>query len=169
MKTYWMAAALAASVTACASSSNEGNLIGRAQLVDTAGQPAGEASFYAVTDGVRIVATLPNLPAGAHGFHVHSVGKCDAPSFESAGPHHNPGNREHGTQNPNGPHAGDLPNASQPSFNRLVTTGLQATGPSGIFDADGSALVVHAQPDDMRTDPSGNAGARIRCGVIVRP
>ena len=169
MRKLWLAAAWALSVTACASSSNnQGTLVGRAQLVDSAGQPAGEATLYAVTDGMRVVATLPGLPAGAHGFHVHSVGRCERPGFESAGPHHNPTNRQHGTQNPNGPHAGDLPNVNQASVNFLVT-GLQATGPNGIFDSDGSALVVHAQADDMRTDPSGNSGARIRCGVIERP
>jgi Cu-Zn family superoxide dismutase len=156
------------SVTACASSSDDGTLVGRARLIDANGQPAGEATFWAVTDGMRVVATLPNLPAGAHGFHVHSVGSCQPPGFESAGPHHNPTHREHGTQNPNGPHAGDLPNVDQASVNFLVA-GLQATGATGIFDADGSALVVHAQADDLRTDPSGNAGARIRCGVIERP
>lgn len=155
---------------ACASSgsSNGGTLVGRAQLIDGNGQPAGEARLFSVAEGIRVEATLPGVTQSGHGFHVHSVGRCDPPSFESAGPHHNPTNREHGLQNPNGPHAGDLPNVDRTSVS-FVVPGLTVTGPNSIFDADGSALVLHADPDDMRTDPSGNSGARIRCGVIERP
>lgn len=151
----------------CASSSDSGALVGRVRFVDTNGQPAGEASLYQAAEGIRVVGTLPNIPAGTHGFHVHAVGECTAPSFDSAGPHFNPAQREHGRLNPNGPHAGDLPNVNGPALNILVE-GLQMIGPTGVLDANGAALVLHANADDERTDPSGNSGARIRCGVIER-
>ena len=167
MRKLWLAGVVV--WTACASSSgSNGPLVGRAQLIDSNGQPAGMARLYAVAEGIRVEATLPGVTPGGHGFHVHAVGLCDPPSFESAGPHHNPTNRQHGAQNPNGPHAGDLPNVDRTNVS-FVVPGLTVSGPNSIFDGDGSALVLHANPDDQRTDPSGNSGARIRCGVIERP
>jgi superoxide dismutase, Cu-Zn family len=152
----------------CASSSDTGTPVGRVRFVDTNGQAAGEATLYQVDEGIRVVANLPNAPGGEHGFHFHAVGQCVAPSFESAGGHFNPTQRQHGRLNPNGPHAGDMPNVNPASVN-IVVAGLQMTGPNGLMDADGAALVLHAGADDERTDPSGNSGARIRCGVVERP
>jgi Cu-Zn family superoxide dismutase len=149
----------------CASGGDTGTPAARASLIDANGQAAGEVSLYPTETGVRVVGDLPNLPAGAHGFHFHAVGSCQPPSFESAGGHFNPTGRQHGLQNPNGPHLGDMPNVSTSRVN-LVVQGLQLTGSNGLLDSDGAAVVLHANPDDLRTDPAGNAGARIRCGVI---
>jgi Cu-Zn family superoxide dismutase len=159
--------AVVAVVAGCASGEGSEALVGRVRFVDTNGQAAGEASLYQAAEGIRIVGTLPNIPAGTHGFHVHAVGECTAPTFDSAGPHFNPTQRQHGRLNPAGPHAGDMPNVNGPELN-VVVVGLQMIGPSGILDANGAALVLHANADDERTDPSGNSGARIRCGVIER-
>jgi Cu-Zn family superoxide dismutase len=151
-------------VAGCASGQETGPPDARARLVDTNGQPAGELSLYSLTEGTRVVGDLPSLPAGAHGFHFHAVGSCEPPSFESAGGHFNPTNRQHGLHNPNGPHLGDMPNISTSRVN-LVVQGLQL---ATLLDSDGAAIVLHANPDDLRTDPSGNSGARIRCGVVER-
>jgi Cu-Zn family superoxide dismutase len=94
------------------------------------------------------------------------VGKCNGPAIDSAGGHYNPTGKEHGTLNPNGHHLGDLPNLSTTRVT-LTVPGVNVTGAGGLFDSDGASLVVHSQADDLRTDPSGNSGARIRCGVIT--
>ena len=118
------------------------------------------------------------LPAGVHGLHLHTVGICEGPNFESAGPHWNPTHAQHGLQNPQGPHLGDLPNitvAPDGTFTGTVTIqnsylkeGRGRIGPSEqILDADGAALIIHAGPDDNRTDPSGNSGARIACAALT--
>ena len=165
MKKWWPILVV---VAGCASSENGETLVGRVRFVDTSGQPAGEASLFQAEQGIRIIANLPNLGAGEHGFHFHAVGNCTAPTFETAGPHFNPTQRQHGRLNPNGPHLGDLPNLNAGRTNNIVLQGLQLTGPNGLNDADGTALVVHANADDQKTDPSGNSGARIRCGVVER-
>jgi Cu-Zn family superoxide dismutase len=144
-----------------------------AELRNTSGQNVGRAVL--TTDGaaVRIALTVQGLPTGAKGMHIHEVGKCEAPDFTSAGGHFNPEKRQHGTENPLGPHAGDLPNVivGADGTGRLDTTtpriSLASGAPTSLFDADGSAIVVHAGPDDMKTDPAGNSGGRIACGVIV--
>jgi superoxide dismutase, Cu-Zn family len=154
----------------CASGGDDGTLVGRVRFVDVNGQPAGDASLFQVDEGVRIIASFPNLGGGDHGFHFHSVGECRWPTFETAGPHFNPTQRQHGRLNPNGPHAGDLPNVDRGrTMVNMVAQGLQMTGPNGLDDANGSALILHANLDDQKTDPSGNSGARIRCGVVERP
>ena len=123
--------------------------------------------------GIRITGSLLRIAAGPHGIHVHAVGRCDAPSFESAGGHFNPLALEHGLENPRGPHAGDAPNIaadaqSRASVDLVVLHASLKTGPANILDADGAAVVVHAQLDDQRTNPSGNSGDRIACGVVRR-
>ena len=148
----------------CATGQPEGPPAARARFVDASGQPAGEVSLYSTEQGTRVVGELPNMPAGAHGFHFHTVGTCQPPGFESAGAHFNPTNKKHGLQNPSGPHLGDMPNVSTSRVN-LVVLGLQLTT---LLDSDGAAIVLHANPDDLRTDPSGNSGARIRCAVVER-
>lgn len=122
---------------------------------------------------LRIRGTLVGLPPGVHGIHFHQAGRCDSPDFATAGPHFNPTGTLHGLSNPLGPHAGDLPNITVSSAGQvvvdLVTARVSAdAGAGGLFDADGTALVVHAAADDQRTDPAGNSGARIACGVVER-
>jgi Cu-Zn family superoxide dismutase len=144
-----------------------------ATLMDSSGRTVGTAQFTQLAGGVRITLSASNLPPGPHGIHLHEVGVCDAPAFMGAGAHFNPTNRQHGLSNPLGPHAGDLPEltvasngtASYATTNSMVSLG---TGPESLLDANGSALVIHADADDQMTDPSGNTGARIACGVLVR-
>ena len=145
-----------------------------ATLVDAGGRNVGMVQLAERPGSVALTGTLHDLPPGSHGIHFHAVGQCDgAAAFASAGAHFNPGARKHGLDSPEGPHAGDLPivvvaadgRATLDMSTDRVTLG---EGPSSLFDADGSALVLHAAPDDQRTDPSGNSGARIACGVVKR-
>lgn len=144
-----------------------------ADLKSAAGQSVGTATFTQQSDGVRLNVTVKGLPAGKHGIHIHAVGKCDGPDFASAGGHFNPETKQHGTQNSAGPHAGDLPNLvvaadGSGSLQFVDTRVTLAKGPANsLFDADASALVIHAAEDDEKTDPSGNSGARIACGSVV--
>lgn len=151
-------------------------------LVGTNGQTIGTVRAWQTSGGVTFRIDATGLPHGIHGIHVHSVGRCDAPEFTTAGSHWNPANRKHGTSNPDGPHAGDLPNVEVSAngvLGQAVTlANATLTGPAGapnvLLDADGAALVLHATADDYMTDPSGNSGARIACAVIqpvaeVRP
>jgi len=147
---------------------------GRATVRNAAGATLGVLLLEPTSGGVHITGTLTSLPAGVHGIHLHGVGKCDASDFSTAGSHFNPTAAHHGLENPAGPHAGDLPNITvNPNGEAVVdlTTPrvtLSAAAPTGIFDADGTAVVIHAGPDDQHTDPAGNSGARIACGVVVR-
>ena len=144
-----------------------------AELKNARGEAVGTASFWEDANGVRITAQVRGIPAGKHGFHIHAVGKCDPPDFMTAGGHFNPGGKKHGLKSPDGPHAGDLPSLEVGAdgtgrleyVTKLVTLG---TGPTTLFDADGSALVLHANPDDDTTDPTGNSGGRSACGVITK-
>jgi Cu-Zn family superoxide dismutase len=145
----------------------------RAELRNPGGQPVGTASFTQVGPALRVVVEVQGLPPGVKAVHVHAVGRCEGPNFSSAGGHFNPMGRQHGALNPAGPHAGDLPNLTvgPDGRGRLESTTELMTlrsGSTSVFDGDGSALVVHGAPDDFRTDPTGNAGARIACGVITR-
>jgi len=144
-----------------------------AELTNTSGQSVGTARFTQAGNVVRILVEAKGLPPGPHGAHIHAVGKCDPPDFNSAGPHFNPTNKQHGALNPQGSHAGDLPNLTvgPDGTGRMETTTEQlslGSGPSSVWDADGSALVVHANADDFKTDPTGNSGARVACGVLVK-
>jgi Cu-Zn family superoxide dismutase len=140
-----------------------------ADLVDAGGRSIGAATITQADGFVRVTVTASGLQPGLHGLHVHAVGVCTPPDFASAGPHFNPLQRRHGWQNPGGPHAGDLRNLEVGADGRAryesVSQHLTLVGPTAIV-ADSAALVVHAQTDDQVTDPTGNSGARIACGVL---
>ena len=144
-----------------------------AQLLDARGADRGRADFYRDSDGLRIELVARGFAPGTYGMHVHTVGRCDAPDFASAGPHWNPTGAQHGRDNPLGAHHGDLPNLviAEGAIGRatLKLVGTRLAGEGGLLDADGAAFVIHAGPDDMKTDPSGNSGARVACGVIALP
>ena len=123
--------------------------------------------------GITINGSLKPLPPGVHAFHIHMFGKCDAPDFTTAGGHFNPMSKQHGKDNPNGAHAGDLPNfevvADGVGNISYAAGGLSlGDGTDSLFKAGGTAIVIHANADDYKTDPTGNAGARIACGVIEK-
>lgn len=143
-----------------------------AELKNAEGQSVGSAVFREEGGRVRIVVQAQGLTPGRHGIHVHAVGRCEPPAFQSAGDHFNPLGKKHGLENPEGAHAGDLPeleaDASGSTQYVAVTDRLTlAAGPTSVFDPDGSALVIHAKSDDQRTDPSGNSGDRLLCGQLV--
>jgi len=143
----------------------------KATLKTADGKDAGSATLTQTPSGVLIALAVKNLPAGEHAFHVHAVGKCEPP-FTSAGGHFNPESRKHGLIAAEGHHAGDMPNLHIPASGDLnvevlnTSVTLDKGKPNSLFDADGSALVVHAGKDDYKTDPTGEAGGRIACGVI---
>jgi superoxide dismutase, Cu-Zn family len=145
-----------------------------APLVNAGGQAVGTLTLRdAPGQALTIEGELTGLPAGTHGVHFHAVAQCDpAGQFASAGAHFNPATKKHGLESAEGPHAGDLPNlvvgADGRAAVRMTSPRVTLGGASAsLLDADGSAIVVHAAPDDQRTDPSGNSGARIACGVIA--
>lgn len=136
-------------------------------LVNSSGQSIGTVRAWQTAGGVSFRVEAAGLPHGIHGLHVHAVGRCEGPEFTSAGSHWNPANRKHGTNNPAGPHAGDMPNVEVAANGTLgATVVLPGATMANLLDADGSALVLHAAADDYATDPSGNSGARIACAVI---
>ena len=147
---------------------------GEATFIDRDGNELGTVTLTQSDGGVTIDGIVEGIPEGAHGFHVHETGTCDpADGFESAGGHFAPQGREHGFDNPNGPHAGDMENQTADASGRLtlnVTNDmivLQEGEAGNLFDEDGSALMIHANADDYRTDPGGNSGERIACAVVV--
>jgi len=145
-------------------------------LKTSTGEDAGTATFQQEKDKLSIKLNLKNLPVGEHAVHIHAKPLCDPPDFKTAGAHFNPENKQHGTLNPMGHHAGDLPqnvmigegHTGQASF-KVDYLSLNPASPISILANGGTAIVVHEKPDDMKTDPSGNAGNRIACGVITSP
>jgi Cu-Zn family superoxide dismutase len=139
-------------------------------VTNATGQELGMLTVTEIAGALSIAGTLRGLPPGTLGMHVHTVGRCDAPSFESAGGHWNPTDKQHGLDDPQGPHLGDLKNItvrSDSTANILVTTqGGSLRGTNTLLDSDGAALVVHTAADDQRSDPAGNSGGRLACGVI---
>jgi Cu-Zn family superoxide dismutase len=146
----------------------------KVELKDAQGKSVGAIVLSPKGSGVALKLELHGLPPGDHGIHFHQNPKCDAPDFKSAGPHYNPDNKKHGFENPDGHHAGDMLNFSVDAHGKAngsledkdVTL---ADGPHSLFSNGGTAIVIHAKADDMKTDPSGNSGDRIACGVIVLP
>jgi Cu-Zn family superoxide dismutase len=144
-----------------------------AEIKDAGGQVVGNAIFTQQSEGVRISVEVKNLSPGKHGIHIHAQGRCDPPGFTTAGGHFNPYEKQHGALNPMGPHAGDVPNldVAQDGTGKLDYTDMLVTLASGVdnslFKTNGTSLVIHANPDDEKTDPSGNSGTRIACGLIL--
>lgn len=145
-----------------------GGATAAAVLHDERGTDIGHATATEVAGGMRFTLDVHGLPPGTHGAHVHTIGACDAPGFTTAGGHWNPMGTKHGGMNPQGPHEGDLPNLVIGSDGR-GTVGVVIPGASiaALLDSDGAAMIVHANPDDLVTDPSGNSGGRIACGVLA--
>lgn len=146
--------------------------IREATLHDGTGKDVGRVTMQETRGRIVIAVHARGLPAGVHGLHLHDVGLCEGPNFDTAGGHFNPGNKEHGRQNKRGAHLGDLGNitvAGNGSGDRSVTiTSAEARrGIASFLGEKGRALVVHASQDDEKTDPSGNSGARIACGALM--
>ena len=173
-----LASALATSTLACATNPapDPAATASQAQSVtvnlsDATGKSVGTAALSPDPAGVKITLAVSGLPAGEHAIHVHQTPQCDGPAFTSAGGHFNPEQKQHGLNNPQGPHAGDMPNftvdASGRSSATVVAPGITLDdGPHSVFTGGGTALVIHEKADDMKSDPAGNAGTRIACGVI---
>lgn len=143
-----------------------------AEIKNADGKTIGRAELRETPHGVLVRLGLNGAPAGVRALHIHETGRCDAPTFESAGAHYNPAGASHGFENLKGPHAGDLPNLHVPSAGNaeveVLIDGISlAGGQHNLLDDDGSALVLHEGPDDYSTDPAGGAGKRLACGVIT--
>lgn len=142
----------------------------KATVKDAQGKDVGEVTFEQTKQGVVIKGALHDLPPGQHAFHIHETGKCEAPEFKTAGAHFNPTKKAHGMMSPKGKHVGDLPNLyvgqdGKVQFDTFSQNGLTV---KSLFDKDGSAIVVHTKEDDYQTDPTGDAGGRIACGVVEK-
>lgn len=145
----------------------------RADIKNVEGESIGEALLSNSNGALLLDLTVSTISPGAHGFHIHTVGSCEAPDFKSAGGHWNPTGAEHGLENPNGFHAGDLPNLDvdadgNASLVQLALGEIASGAADTLTDADGGAIVIHADADDLSSDPAGNAGPRIACGILEK-
>lgn len=146
------------------------------ELKDASGTIKGVAALTSVADGVQVRLRAHGLEPGEHALHFHQNAKCEGPDFKSAGPHFNPASKQHGIENPQGSHNGDMPNfrakkngnANFKYVNKDVTLGDAGSAANSLFANGGTAVIIHAKADDYKTDPSGNAGDRVACGVISK-
>lgn len=143
-----------------------------APLMTADGQPAGEARLTEGPDGLTLALEVRAIPSGNHGVHIHTTGQCDGPGFESAGGHWNPTNKNHGVANDNGSHLGDFVNLEVAAdgtgrFERPISGATLSGENNALLDDDGAAFIIHAGRDDQVSDPSGNSGARLACGVFT--
>jgi superoxide dismutase, Cu-Zn family len=142
----------------------------KAILMDASGKVMGSATIRQTSHSLQLRIKAKGLEPGEKGLHIHAIGKCEGPKFTTAGPHWNPDGKQHGRDNPMGSHAGDMPNLIVNAKGRGALTfnlhGAKLSGEGGMMDADGAALVIHAKADDYQTDPTGNSGDRIVCGVF---
>jgi Cu-Zn family superoxide dismutase len=165
---------LALGMPGCAlvGSGGSGTTHGHAYLRDANGNEVGRATLRENADKtVTVEVTTTGVAAGTHGIHIHALSQCVGPAFTSAGGHFNPAAKMHGLSNPAGAHNGDLANlevgaSGRATYSSVTNRVTLSAGPTSVFDADGSAIVIHATADDQMTDPSGNSGARIACGII---
>jgi len=174
MRTFVVLAVLA--LSSC-SATGSGGVSAKAELIDNASKSVGSATLTQTSEGVKIVLDVHGAPPGMHALHIHNNGQCHAGEekpFDSAGPHFNPYGKKHGSENPEGPHAGDLPNfevgadgkAHVEVVAKLVT--LEAGAPNSLLKEGGTCLMIHLKADDNKTDPTGNAGTRWACGMIAK-
>jgi len=164
-------------LSACGQGGGDGNAteeqnIARAQLLGPENESLGEAIVGNGDDGLIVQIRAEGLSAGQHGVHLHAIGTCEGPDFKSAGGHWNPDGKEHGLDNPKGSHKGDFPNLDIGEDGKgsleAVVPGVSLSGDKNpLLDEDGSAIVIHAGPDDLKSDPSGNSGGRVACGVLT--
>ncbi|HEX3273968.1 MAG TPA: superoxide dismutase family protein [Gemmatimonadales bacterium] len=161
-------------LTACAGAQRPGtpspSPIAEGPFRDAGGERVGVATLSDTAGALRLAVSVAGLTPGPHGIHVHAQGACTPPAFTSAGAHFNPDGRKHGRLNPDGPHLGDLPNllvgpdgSADTSF---VLAGAETSGPRSLVQPGGTSVVIHAGPDDERTDPSGGSGERVACAVL---
>jgi superoxide dismutase, Cu-Zn family len=175
MKRYAVSltALLIAALSHPALAADKGSAVDKATAVlkDAKGGEVGKATLTSTPSGILLSIDLTAAPAGDHAIHIHTVGKCEPPDFKSAGDHFNPDKTKHGLMNAFGPHAGDMPNLHVPTDGKLQIEMLNPvvtlTKESALLDEDGSALVIHAGADDYKSDPAGNSGDRIACGVVT--
>ena len=162
---------IASAIALCALTSAASAQSGKATLKDPGGKEVGSAQLSQTPHGVLVQLTLKGIPAGDHAFHIHQAGKCEPP-FTTAGGHFNPGSKKHGVMAADGPHAGDMPNLHVPADGNLAVEVVNAAvtldkdKPNSLFKPEGTALIIHAGKDDYKTDPTGDAGGRIACGVV---